>query len=246
MALPKKNVAFTFDIGLVDQANRPQFKSNPTLAAGDFKVSLDGGNYANIGTLPTVTNSGKVVRVALSQAEMNCDSVTLVCSDATGAEWDDQIITFNLGTNNTDDVKTDTAAVKVKTDYLPSATAGAAGGVFISGTNSSLTITGGTTLTGAVSLGSTLGVTGVITATAGNDIRGVKLHAAGLDAITVTAPSTVPTTMTHMLVMLYRRFFNKAAVSTTEIKTYANDGTTVITTQTRAETSTTQTQGTAT
>ncbi len=46
---------------------------------------------------------------------------------------------------------------------LPDAVPGAAGGVFIAGTNASLTVTGATTLTGAVSLGSTLDVTGAVT-----------------------------------------------------------------------------------
>ena len=44
-------------------------------------------------------------------------------------------------------VKVDTAAVKVKTDFLPSATAGAAGGVFIAGTNAATTITTALTTT---------------------------------------------------------------------------------------------------
>lgn len=53
---------------------------------------------------------------------------------------------------------------------LPDAVPGAAGGVFIAGSNaattfSSLTVTNATTLSGAVSLGSTLTVTGAITAT---------------------------------------------------------------------------------
>lgn len=56
-------------------------------------------------------------------------------------------------------------AIKLKTDYLPSATAGAAGGVMIAGSNAAttfatLTVSGTTTLSGAVSLGSTLTVTG--------------------------------------------------------------------------------------
>lgn len=67
---------------------------------------------------------------------------------------------------------TDTAAIKTKTDYLPSATAGAAGGVFIAGSNAATTaatwtVSGATTHTGAV------------TATnASNDIRGIALSAA--------------------------------------------------------------------
>lgn len=118
--MPKKNVSLTIDIGLVDTANRPNFKANPTLAAGDFKVSLDGGNYANLGTLPTVVNSGKVVRVVFSQAEMNHDTISLVCSDASGAEWDDQIITFNTTTNSIDDVAVPGSAMTLANNAITS------------------------------------------------------------------------------------------------------------------------------
>jgi hypothetical protein len=78
------------------------------------------------------------------------------------------------------------------------------------------------------------------------DKTGMKLASDGLDAIAVTAPTGVATTFPGMMVQLWRRFFKKVVVSTTEIKTYADDATTVVTTQTRTETATTQTQGSAT
>lgn len=60
-------------------------------------------------------------------------------------------------------VKTDTAAIKTKTDFLPSATAGATGGVFIAGTNAATTVTTSftTTFTGNLtgSVGSVTGLT---------------------------------------------------------------------------------------
>jgi hypothetical protein len=65
-------------------------------------------------------------------------------------------------------VKADTAAIKTKTDFLPSATAGAAGGVFIAGSNAATTISGLTTgalscttitASGAVAFQSTFAVT---------------------------------------------------------------------------------------
>lgn len=58
-------------------------------------------------------------------------------------------------------VKTDTAAVKAKTDFLPNATAGAAGGVFIAGTNAATTanITGNITGNLSGSVGSVTGLT---------------------------------------------------------------------------------------
>lgn len=69
-------------------------------------------------------------------------------------------------------VKGDTAAVKVKTDFLPSATAGAAGGVFIAGTNAATTITTSltTTFTGSVtgSVGSVTGAVGSVTGAVGS------------------------------------------------------------------------------
>ena len=52
-----------------------------------------------------------------------------------------------------DFLDTEIAAIKTKTDFLPSATAGAAGGVFIAGTNAATVITGSltTTFTGNLS-----------------------------------------------------------------------------------------------
>lgn len=89
---PKKGVAFTFDTGLISQANPTVCQSTPTLAAGDVKVWVDGGASANIATLPTAT--GKRVPVALSSSEMNGDRVFVVFSDVAGAEWFDRSITI--------------------------------------------------------------------------------------------------------------------------------------------------------
>lgn len=102
---PKKNVEYIFYIGLVSQANTKTLQSNPTIAAGDFKVSTDGGALANLGTLPAVTPaSSKMVKVTLSAAEMNGDNITVVCSDASGAEWCDLIINFQTAANQVDDL----------------------------------------------------------------------------------------------------------------------------------------------
>lgn len=92
---PRKNTAFTFDVALVDQANRPSFKASPTLATGDAKVSIDGGAFANLTTLPTVTPAaGRAVLVSLSAAEMNGDLIVVQLVDAAGAEWDDLLVTM--------------------------------------------------------------------------------------------------------------------------------------------------------
>lgn len=107
MADPKKNSAYTLRIGLIDVANRPHFKVNPTLAAGDFKVSIDGGALANLATTPVVEPSGSsIVKVSLSASEMNGDGIAIVAKDAAGNEWDDAIIYIST---------TDAAQVQVVT-----------------------------------------------------------------------------------------------------------------------------------
>ena len=99
----KKATAYTFFVGLVDQANTKLLKANPTLAAGDVKISKDGGAFSNLATLPTVTPaSGAAVR-SLSSTEMNADNVVVLFSDAAGAEWCDQLISINTSSKTLDD-----------------------------------------------------------------------------------------------------------------------------------------------
>lgn len=88
--IPKSGVAYIFYGCLVSQADTKLFKSAPTLAAGDFKVSIDGGAFANLATLPTNTPGTYAVKFSLSAGEMTGDNILVVASDAAGAEWCDQ------------------------------------------------------------------------------------------------------------------------------------------------------------
>lgn len=93
MAIETYGVAFEFCIGLVNSANRPQLKSSPTIAAGDFKVSTDGSAFTNLATLPDVYPTlSKNVRIRLSASEMTGEKVVVIGSDVAGAEWDDIFI----------------------------------------------------------------------------------------------------------------------------------------------------------
>lgn len=67
-----------------------------------------------------------------------------------------------------------------------------------------------------------------------------------LNEIDVAAPSGVATTFPGMLVQTWRRFFKKATKTATQIKTYADDGSTVVTTQAISSSGGTDTQGAAT
>lgn len=88
---PVKNEDFIFYMFLESMASPGSFQSNPTIAAGDFQISKDGGAYANLSTLPDVEpNSSHSVRVQLSSTEMNADVVIIRAIDQTATkEWAD-------------------------------------------------------------------------------------------------------------------------------------------------------------
>lgn len=75
---------------------------------------------------------------------------------------------------------------------------------------------------------------------------GYSLASTGLDSISTTAPSGVASTFPGMVIQIWRRFFKKSTLTATQLKTYADDGSTVVTTQTVSDDGTTQTQGAAT
>lgn len=141
----KKGVAYTFTANLVDAAATTSFRANPTLAAGDVQVSIDGGPFANLSSLPTVSPTGGVdVAVTLSNDEMNGDRISVRFHDVAGSEWLDvsyQLYTtfrtiddlptaapldasgtraaVGLASANLDTQLSGVAAIKAKTDNLP-------------------------------------------------------------------------------------------------------------------------------
>lgn len=102
---PKINTEFIFYVSLTSQADGKLFQINPTLAAGDVKVSIDGGAEANPATLPAVTPAGsRRVKVALSAAEMNGDNIQVTFSDAAGAQWCDLTVNIQTSTRHIDNL----------------------------------------------------------------------------------------------------------------------------------------------
>lgn len=102
---PKKNTAYKFYVALVDQSNTKLTKANPTIASGDFKVSTDGGAFANLATLPSANPaSGRAVMIDLSAGEMNGDNIVVQCVDAAGAEWCDLVINIQTTARQIDDL----------------------------------------------------------------------------------------------------------------------------------------------
>ena len=93
---PNKNEDFVIFISLQDASDGKSFKAAPTIAAGDFKVSKDGGAFANLTTLPVVTPSGGImVKVSLSATEMNADNAVMQGIDQTATkEWADFVMSI--------------------------------------------------------------------------------------------------------------------------------------------------------
>lgn len=93
---PVNGTAFICYVSLQDLATPGSMKANPTIAAGDFQISKDGGAFANLATLPTVTPAaGRAVKISLSAGEMTADSVVIQCVDQTSPkEWADLV--FNV------------------------------------------------------------------------------------------------------------------------------------------------------
>jgi hypothetical protein len=104
---PKKNTAFILYCALTAQSDVKTLQPNPTLAAGDVKVSVDGGAFSNITTLPTVTpGAGVAVRVVLTPTEMNGDNVMVTFIDQAGSQWCDLAISIQTSLQQMDDLGT--------------------------------------------------------------------------------------------------------------------------------------------
>lgn len=88
-----------------------------------------------------------------------------------------------------DFVDTEVAAIKTKTDFLPSATAGAAGGLFIAGANAATTVNITGNLSGSVGsvTGAVGSVTGSIGSVAAGGITTASFGAGAIDAAAIGA-----------------------------------------------------------
>lgn len=84
-------------IALQDLANAGSFKAAPTIASGDFKVSIDGGALANLTVLPSVEPAASIwVNLQLSASEMTGDQILVQAIDATNPkEWADYAFCIN-------------------------------------------------------------------------------------------------------------------------------------------------------
>lgn len=168
---PKRATAYETYVGLISQANTKLLQNSPTLAAGDVKVSIDNGAPANLTTLPVIGANTRAVKVNLSAAEMTGDNITVVFTDAAGAEWCDLLLNIQTSARQMDDLAfpltsgrgqlvdaaglVDATTVKLGPsgaataqtardvgNALPAAAPGAANGLVWNGTNAPIVWTG--------------------------------------------------------------------------------------------------------
>lgn len=88
---PKSGEDFQIRIALQDLGVPGSFKGNPTIAAGDFKVDIDGAGFNNLTTTPSVSPAGGVaVLLTLSASEMTGGVISIQGIDqSTPKEWAD-------------------------------------------------------------------------------------------------------------------------------------------------------------
>ncbi len=175
-----KNQAFTFSIGLTSQADVKLLQVNPTIAAGDFKVSIDGGAFADLTNLPAVTPAGgRAVKFIMTAAQMNGDYIFIQSVDAAGSEWCDDWISISTIPNDASLTQIDgTALVSATLNLKKISVVNTTGDAFVatsSGSNGhGIVATGNGTGSGIVGQGGLTGhgLFGQAGATSGNGILG--------------------------------------------------------------------------
>jgi len=166
--------------------------SDAAIASGDFvivSIEFDGIIEESI-EIPlhtravNITQIGGVAQSATDLKHFADTGYNPATSKVQGVVLVDTLTTYTGNTLQTADHTANISAIKTKTDFLPSATAGATGGVFIAGTNAATTVTGSftTTFTGTLTgdvggnvigtVGSVTGAVGSVTGNVGGNVTG--------------------------------------------------------------------------
>lgn len=250
---PVNGVAYTVYISLQDFVNPGSYKANPTLAAGDVKISIDGGAFNNLTTLPAVTPAaGIAVKVQLSAPEMTGDNIFVQFIDQTNPkEWAD--FAFDVQTVASAPISAATVGAAVW-DYLLTAitTVGSIGKLLKDDIDAAIssrsTYAGGAvaSVTGNVggnvagSVGSVTGAVGSVTApvTVGtnNDKTGYELSGTGndaaADALLTRDLTAVAAPAARSPMNAIRKLMNRVGISGATLTVYQEDDATPAYTQT--------------
>lgn len=125
MELRRYGVATTVFFPLIDKG-ATDFEATPvTIASGDCKISKDGGSFANTTTASFSHVAGGIYSIPLTATEMQAKQIVIKIVDQTGTkEWEDQCIIITTCGDASAEIPNladaSVAAVKAKTDNLPS------------------------------------------------------------------------------------------------------------------------------
>lgn len=100
-----KGEIFYLQVMLTSQADTDIFKVDPTIVAGDLKVSTDYAGLVNVDGYFTTLGSAEV-RIQLSPAQMNGDIIGVYCHDQAGAEWQDLYVEIRTDSQQIGDIPT--------------------------------------------------------------------------------------------------------------------------------------------
>jgi hypothetical protein len=124
-----------------------------TYAAGDFKISKDGGAAANPTNSPSAVTmgNGAMWKLTLTATEMQCALLELVIADAATKAIEDQMLSIATYGHASGQYQVDLSdGVRAGLTALPNAAAAASGGVPILGTNAfAISYTAGFTISNA-------------------------------------------------------------------------------------------------
>jgi len=92
-----KATQYSTRIVLKNYKNSSSVKISPTIVAGDFKVSIDGGVLINLTNLPVESPVGSgLILLTLTASEMNGDVITIIGIDQSAKkEWADLVFSIN-------------------------------------------------------------------------------------------------------------------------------------------------------
>lgn len=234
----RQSTAFETSIGPVLDADGVAVTNG---VVGDFKIKKTSGNFAALNGSATLSHvSAGVYDLVLTTSDTDTVGVCVIAIDDTVNACQSLYLQV---------------MEEAIYDALYAASAntftGAAGSSKVTGVvlvDTLTTYTGNTPQTGDAYayLGTNMGATG------GNlssiPKTGYKLASDGLDSVATTAPTGVASNFREMLVQVWRRFFKKTVYDSSgqTIKTYADNGTDVTTTQTATSSAGVETQGPAT
>lgn len=187
----------------------PDWKTNPISADTTFAIIPSSraaihllscednaitGNALNAGCIgSSQIGTGAIDADAIAANAIGTSEFSSTVIDAIADQVWNELTSGHTGAGSFgEQCKTDIDAIQVKTDFLPSATAGAAGGVFIAGTNAATSVTTALTanITGNVSgsVGSVTGAVGSVTGNVSGNVTGSVGSVTGaLNTLTVDA-----------------------------------------------------------